>query len=98
MRKPLLKTANGYWLNDCGQRLEKGRCEIDEWLKKLAPSIELRKWYGQDPAKWTQFKGKYWKELEDKDAELLNSQKKPSIRLQPLFSGRKRKSSTMLLH
>ncbi len=47
--------------------LKKGDAKIDEWLKDVAPSSELRKWYGHDPAKWIEFKKLYWKELEDKE-------------------------------
>ena len=36
---------------------------IDAWLKDLAPSSALRRWFGHDPAKWEQFKVKYWEEL-----------------------------------
>ena len=50
--------------------LKKEDAKIDEWLKDLAPSTELRKWYGHDPSKWAQFKEKYWKELKDKEAAL----------------------------
>ena len=44
--------------------LKKEQARIDEWLKDVAPSIELRKWYGHDPAKWADFKKRYWKELD----------------------------------
>jgi len=44
--------------------LKKDAAKIDDWMKEVAPSKELRKWYGHDPAKWSQFKEKYWKELE----------------------------------
>ncbi len=47
--------------------LKKEKAKIDEWLKDVAPSTELRKWYGHDPAKWEKFKAKYWKELQDKE-------------------------------
>jgi len=50
--------------------LKKEDAKIDEWLKEVAPSTKLRKWYGHDPAKWAKFKEKYWKELEDKEALL----------------------------
>jgi len=46
--------------------LKKEDAHVDEWLRDLAPSNELRKWYGHDPAKWSQFKEKYWKELAEK--------------------------------
>jgi uncharacterized protein YeaO (DUF488 family) len=47
--------------------LKKEKAKIDEWLKDVAPSTELRKWYGHDPSKWLQFKQRYWKELESKN-------------------------------
>jgi uncharacterized protein YeaO (DUF488 family) len=43
--------------------LKKEEAKIDEWLKDVAPSTELRKWYSHDPSKWAQFKKLYWKEL-----------------------------------
>ncbi len=38
--------------------------KIDLWIKDVAPSNELRKWFAHDPAKWEEFKGKYRQELE----------------------------------
>lgn len=35
--------------------LSKAKAQIDVWLKELAPSTELRKWFGHDPEKWTEF-------------------------------------------
>jgi len=46
--------------------VKKEDAHVDEWLRDLAPSNELRKWYGHDPAKWSQFIEKYWKELAKK--------------------------------
>jgi uncharacterized protein YeaO (DUF488 family) len=46
--------------------LKKEQAKIDLWLKDVAPSTELRKWYGHDPRKWDEFKERYWKELEAK--------------------------------
>jgi uncharacterized protein YeaO (DUF488 family) len=40
--------------------------QIDLWLKDLAPSTELRQWYGHDPARWPQFRKRYWAELKRK--------------------------------
>ena len=49
--------------------LTKERAALDLWLKDVAPSTELRKWFGHDPAKWKQFQVRYRKELrEEKDA------------------------------
>lgn len=46
--------------------LKKEEAKIDEWLKDIGPSAELRKWYSHDPAKWVEFKKRYWTELESK--------------------------------
>jgi uncharacterized protein YeaO (DUF488 family) len=43
--------------------IKKEKAHIDEWLKEIAPSHELRKWYSHDPAKWDEFKKRYKKEL-----------------------------------
>ncbi len=49
---------------------------MDLWLKDVAPSPELRKWFGHDPAKWKQFERRYWKELQQhKEAVALLRQK-----------------------
>jgi uncharacterized protein YeaO (DUF488 family) len=36
---------------------------LDEWLKEIAPSDELRRWFGHDPARWPQFCERYFAEL-----------------------------------
>jgi uncharacterized protein YeaO (DUF488 family) len=36
---------------------------IDEWLKDLAPSTELRKWFGHDPGRWDEFRRRYAREI-----------------------------------
>lgn len=41
----------------------KGRANLDRWLKGVAPSSELRKWFDHDPAKWDSFKERYRQEL-----------------------------------
>ncbi|MEJ2240822.1 MAG: DUF488 domain-containing protein [Candidatus Bathyarchaeota archaeon] len=43
--------------------LTKERAKIDLWLKDAAPSTELRKWFSHDPARWTEFKSRYFEEL-----------------------------------
>ena len=43
--------------------VSKQKAQIDLWLKDLAPSTELRKWYGHEPARWPQFRKRYWAEL-----------------------------------
>ena len=51
--------------------LKKEDARIDEWIKDVAPSTELRKWYSHDPAKWAEFKKSYLKELETKKDVVL---------------------------
>jgi len=46
--------------------LTKERAAVDLWLKDVAPSTELRKWFGHDPARWKEFQTRYRKELRDK--------------------------------
>jgi len=46
--------------------LTKDEAKIDLWLKELGPSNELRKWYGHDPARWVEFKKKFFQELDQK--------------------------------
>ena len=47
--------------------IKKESAHIDEWIKEVAPSTELREWFAHDPAKWEEFKRRYKKELEDKE-------------------------------
>jgi uncharacterized protein YeaO (DUF488 family) len=44
--------------------VSKQKAKIDLWLKDLAPSPELRKWYSHDPVRWPQFQKRYRKEIE----------------------------------
>jgi uncharacterized protein YeaO (DUF488 family) len=44
--------------------------QIDAWLKDLAPSTELRKWFGHDPTKWDEFRKRYAQELEQRSEAL----------------------------
>jgi uncharacterized protein YeaO (DUF488 family) len=46
--------------------LTKERAAVTLWLKDLAPSAELRKWFDRDPVKWKQFQIRYRKELRAK--------------------------------
>lgn len=45
--------------------VSKSKAAINVWLKALAPSQELRQWYGHDPAKWPQFRKRYLDELKE---------------------------------
>ena len=43
--------------------LKRDEPRIDEWMKELAPSDELRQWFGHDPLKWPEFRQRYTREL-----------------------------------
>jgi uncharacterized protein YeaO (DUF488 family) len=43
--------------------LTKEKASVDLWLKEIAPSAELRKWFGHDPAKWKKFRARYETEI-----------------------------------
>ena len=49
----------------------KERAAIDQWMKDISPSTELRKWFGHDPARWDEFCRRYAKEVHQ-HAELLD--------------------------
>ena len=43
--------------------VSKAKAALDEWVKDVAPSTELRKWFGHDPARWAEFQRRYRAEL-----------------------------------
>ena len=43
--------------------IRKTDAPIDKWMKDIAPSSELRKWYSHEPQKWDEFKKRYYEEL-----------------------------------
>ena len=43
--------------------ISKADAKIDQWRKEIAPSTALRKWFGHDPARWAEFKRRYFAEL-----------------------------------
>ena len=50
--------------------IAKDDLQIDAWLKDLAPSTQLRKWFAHDPAKWDEFRKRYARELEQRSEAL----------------------------
>jgi len=62
----------------------KEKAKVDLWLKEIAPSDELRKWFAHDPTKWEEFKKRYAKELETKQdlvKEIEQTTKKGTVTL-----------------
>ena len=58
--------------------LTKEKASVDLWLKEIAPSTELCKWFGHDPDKWKEFQKRYHKELKEnkEQVSLLKEQTK----------------------
>ncbi len=50
--------------------ISKVRLRFDEWLRDIAPTTELRKWFGHDPAKWREFQRRYRAELRSHSDEV----------------------------
>ncbi|RWE03210.1 DUF488 domain-containing protein [Mesorhizobium sp.] len=50
--------------------VKKTEAAIDYWMKELAPSTELRKWFGHDPARWEEFRRRYAAEIREHRDEL----------------------------
>ncbi len=62
----------------------KEKLQLDAWLKEIAPSAELRKWFGHDPERWDEFKRRYFAELDGRTApveELLSKVKQGRVTL-----------------
>src|SRR3954447_14975774 len=45
--------------------IKKSELRVDGWLKDIAPTTELRKWFSHDPARWTEFQRRYFTELDN---------------------------------
>ena len=60
--------------------LTKERAQVGLWLKDIAPSTDLRKWFGHEPAKWNEFRKRYIEELK-------NNEKQTSILKEQLKTG-----------
>lgn len=56
--------------------VSKVKAAIDLWLKEIAPSAELRKWYGHDSARWDEFRRRYEAELDQKGDRLDDLKKR----------------------
>ena len=50
--------------------IKKTELQLDGWLKEVAPSPELRKWFGHDPEKWSRFRQRYFTELKGHEQSL----------------------------
>ena len=55
--------------------ISRAEARLDAWWKDIAPSTELRNWFGHDPEKWEEFKAQYTEEL-DANKELISKKLK----------------------
>lgn len=55
--------------------ISKRKAALDEWLKDVAPSTALRKWFGHDPERWTEFRRRYRAELKGNKAAVQELRK-----------------------
>jgi uncharacterized protein YeaO (DUF488 family) len=46
--------------------VSKTKLHLDAWLKDVGPSTELRRWFSHDPEKWSQFRSRYFRELDSR--------------------------------
>jgi uncharacterized protein YeaO (DUF488 family) len=78
--------------------MKKAQLKLDAWLKDVAPSDSLRRWFGHDPLKWNEFQKKYRAELSDNpDAwkPILEAAKRGNVTL--LYSSRDREHNNALV-
>lgn len=61
--------------------LTKDKAKINLWLKDVAPTTALRKWFGHDPKKWRGFCSRYWAELKQRgdQLQLIKSKAKKGV-------------------
>ena len=50
--------------------LSKAKAALDDWMKDIAPTTELRQWFGHDPARWAEFQRRYRAELREHAEQL----------------------------
>ena len=50
--------------------VRKADAVFDDWMREIAPSAELRKWFGHDPARWPEFQRRYARELRRHEKEI----------------------------
>ena len=78
--------------------IKKEKLKMKDWLKDVAPSPELRKWFAHDPEKWTEFKKRYQAELKANPeawAPLLEAAKHGDVTL--LYSARDTEHNSALV-
>ncbi len=95
-----IKTKRVYESAECGdgkrvlvdrlwpRGLSRAGARIDLWLKEIAPSTELRRWFAHDPARWAEFKQRYREELDTKHDAVRQLLDEAATGLTLLYSAR----------
>jgi len=79
--------------------IKKEKAKIDLWLKEIAPSDKLRKWFSHDISKWQEFKKRYKKEIKEnkeifkKLKEIIKNKKKVTL----LYSAKDEKHNNAIV-
>jgi uncharacterized protein YeaO (DUF488 family) len=60
--------------------VSKAAAAIDQWIKEIAPSTALRKWFGHDPDRWQEFRRRYAAEVRERPDELRDLRRQASQR------------------
>ena len=70
--------------------VRKETAQVDDWMKEIAPSNELRKWFGHKPERWTEFQNRYRAELAKKKEhiEMLRAMEKKHGTVTLLFGAK----------
>src|SRR6516165_12485386 len=64
--------------------VSKDSARIDLWLKEIAPTVTLRKWFGHDPSRWAGFRDRYFQELDKNHAaveQLIDMSRRGTVTL-----------------
>jgi len=70
--------------------ISKEKAAFDEWLKEVAPTSDLRKWFDHRPERWEEFKERYRAELQDNPAVETLRQRAAAGRITLLYGSRNR--------
>ena len=68
--------------------LTKAKANVDLWLKEVAPSTALRKWFGHEPEKWPEFQKRYRAELTKTSLESLRKLEKEHKKVTLLYGAK----------
>ncbi len=79
--------------------VSKEKANLDLWIKEIAPSNDLRKWFSHDPEKWNEFENKYKDELKDKKKliDKIKKIEKDKKRVTLIYSAKDKKHNNAIV-